>query len=101
MNRRCVRAWCSVARHGSKHDLYTTRGGMAKHVLSGPMLGINMYGTPAYTTDTKKWRCGKCQELFSENVSQDFHEDKVHPDFSNPYVASWHKNGCRGLSPYD
>jgi hypothetical protein len=34
-------------------------------------------------------------------IDIDYHNDTVHPDFSDNYIMSWFKNGKKGLSAYD
>lgn len=48
-----------------------------------------------------KWQCKKCKNWLGTNIDQDYHENTVHPDLSNPFVASWWRRGCPGMSPYD
>ena len=48
-----------------------------------------------------EWWCGKCKEYISDAVDTDYHDNIVHPNFTNPFVASWYARGCPGLSPYD
>jgi hypothetical protein len=47
------------------------------------------------------WKCLKCNKWIGDNIDRDYHDNTAHPDFSNPYVAAWYRNGCKGMSPYD
>lgn len=51
--------------------------------------------------EARDWKCLKCNKWISSSIDRDYHDNTVHPDFSNPYVASWWANGRKGLSPYD
>ncbi len=51
--------------------------------------------------EKKDWKCIKCNQLIPSSIDKDYHDNTVHPDFTNPYVASWYRRGCPGLSPYD
>ena len=48
-----------------------------------------------------EWWCEKCKEYISDAVDTDYHDNTIHPNFTNPFVASWYARGCPGLSPYD
>jgi len=47
------------------------------------------------------WKCSKCNEWIGNNIDRDYHDNTIHPNWNNPYVASWYTRGCPGLSPYD
>jgi hypothetical protein len=49
----------------------------------------------------QEWKCEKCNEWISDSIDKDYHDNKIHPNFDNPYVLSWYRRGCPGLSPYD
>jgi hypothetical protein len=48
-----------------------------------------------------KWLCKKCNCMIDNCIDIDYHNDTVHPDFSNNFIMSWYKNGKKGLSAYD
>jgi hypothetical protein len=48
-----------------------------------------------------EWHCKKCNCWIGTHIDRDYHDNTVHPDFSNPYVASWWNKGRPGMSPYD
>ena len=47
------------------------------------------------------WKCPKCNKMIPDNIDRDYHDNTHHPNFSDPYVASWYARGCPGMSPYD
>lgn len=47
------------------------------------------------------WKCSKCDKWICNSIDMDYHDNTVHPNFNNPYVASWYNRGRPGMSPYD
>jgi alpha-glucosidase (family GH31 glycosyl hydrolase) len=47
------------------------------------------------------WMCPKCDSWISNSIDRDYHENTMHPDFSNPFVQAWWARGRPGMSPYD
>ena len=50
---------------------------------------------------SSQWRCMKCNQWIDTCIDRDYHDNVVHPNFSNPYVMSWWNRGRPGMSPYD
>jgi len=48
-----------------------------------------------------KWQCKKCNAMIDNCIDMDYHNDTMHPNFSDKYVFTWYKYGKKGLSPYD
>lgn len=47
------------------------------------------------------WKCLKCNQIISSYIDRDYHDNKEHPNWQDPYVVSWYRRGCPGMSPYD
>ena len=52
-------------------------------------------------SNNMKWQCKKCNAMIDNCIDMDYHNDTMHPNFSDKYVVSWYKNGKKGMSPYD
>ena len=48
-----------------------------------------------------KWHCKKCNRWVDNCIDMDYHNDTIHPDFTNIYVHSWYMRGRKGMSAYD
>ena len=51
--------------------------------------------------NNSKWFCKKCEKMIDNCIDIDYHNDTIHPDFSDKYITSWFKYGKKGLSAYD
>jgi len=50
---------------------------------------------------TNEWYCAKCKCWFGNHIDIDYHENTIHPNFSDRYVKYWYLNRRKGSSPYD